>query len=189
MRDTLMANSRQPHARQETATELVARVHHLLTRSFGEHLKEHGLSPTEWRVLAALGDHDGLTMTELAALALFNQSRLTRAVDRMEQAQLVRRDTSDEDRRRVLVFLTERGRRVAAPVALCARRFDAAVDRTLGALGLRELKAALARLSDSLTGPIHADDQGYWRLGLASEPARGEADGVCRMPSPGRSSS
>jgi 3-hydroxy-9,10-secoandrosta-1,3,5(10)-triene-9,17-dione monooxygenase reductase component len=101
-------------------------------------------------VLAALNEHDGVKMTELAELVLFKQPTLTKAIDRMERTQLVQRRTPDEDRRRTLVFLTERGRRVVTPLVQRARQHDGTVTRALGVPVARELKAALSLLIERL---------------------------------------
>jgi DNA-binding MarR family transcriptional regulator len=137
--------------RDESLADLLARAHFLLSESFYEQLRNHGLSATEWRVLAALSEHDGVKMTELADLVLFKQPTLTKAIDRMERTQLVQRRTPDEDRRRTLVFLTDRGRRVAAPLVQRARQHDSTVTRALGLPITRELKSALGLLIERLT--------------------------------------
>ncbi|MGO8916421.1 MAG: MarR family winged helix-turn-helix transcriptional regulator [Stellaceae bacterium] len=126
--------------------ELVARANHVLAQRFHEQVRGHGVSATEWRVLAALVEHDGVAMTELAELVLFKQPTLTKAVDRMERAQLVQRRTPAEDRRRTLVHLTERGRRIAAPLAAQARQHALAVSRAVGDSQSRELRSALLEL-------------------------------------------
>jgi DNA-binding MarR family transcriptional regulator len=53
---------------------------------------------------------DGLRMTELAERILYSKSSFTRVIDRMEGAGLVRRVRPENDRRSVLVVLTEEGR-------------------------------------------------------------------------------
>jgi DNA-binding MarR family transcriptional regulator len=53
---------------------------------------------------------DGLRMNELAERILYSKSGFTRVVDRMEEAGLVRRVRPDNDRRSILVLLTEQGR-------------------------------------------------------------------------------
>ena len=134
----------------ESLIELVARANHLLTESFQGQLKAHGVSATEWRVLAALAVRDGSTMTELAELVLFKQPTLTKAVDRMERAQLVQRRTPEKDRRRTLVHLTERGQRIAAPLLARARQHELAVARALGEPRCSELCAGLAELIERI---------------------------------------
>jgi DNA-binding MarR family transcriptional regulator len=53
---------------------------------------------------------EGLRMNELAERILYSKSGFTRVVDRMEEAGLVRRVRPDNDRRSILVVLTDTGR-------------------------------------------------------------------------------
>ena len=53
---------------------------------------------------------EGLRMNELAERILYSKSGFTRVVDRMEEAALVRRVRPDNDRRSILVVLTDLGR-------------------------------------------------------------------------------
>jgi DNA-binding MarR family transcriptional regulator len=68
--------------------------------------------PTRWYdVLVQLEESpDGLRMNELAEKILYSKSGFTRVVDRMEGAGLVRRVRPENDRRSILVVLTEDGR-------------------------------------------------------------------------------
>jgi DNA-binding MarR family transcriptional regulator len=53
---------------------------------------------------------DGLRMNELAERILYSKSGFTRVVDRMEDAGLLRRVRPANDRRSILVVLTDQGR-------------------------------------------------------------------------------
>jgi len=53
---------------------------------------------------------EGLRMNQLAERILYSKSGFTRVVDRMEEAGLVRRTRPDDDRRSILVVLTDEGR-------------------------------------------------------------------------------
>jgi DNA-binding MarR family transcriptional regulator len=53
---------------------------------------------------------DGQRMNELAERILYSKSGFTRVVDRMEEAGLVRRVRPENDRRSILVVLTDQGR-------------------------------------------------------------------------------
>lgn len=68
--------------------------------------------PVRWYdVLVHLEDSpDGLRMNELAARILYSKSGLTRVVDRMEKAGLVRRVVPENDRRSIFVLQTDEGR-------------------------------------------------------------------------------
>ena len=54
---------------------------------------------------------DGLRMNELAERILYTKSGLTRVVDKMDEAGLVRRVRPENDRRSILIVLTDEGRR------------------------------------------------------------------------------
>ena len=140
----------------DALVDLLARANHLLAGRLYQQVRWHGISTTEWRVLAALSARDGIAMNELADLVLFKQPTLTKAIDRMERAQLVQR--------RTLVHLTERGRRAAAPLLQRAQRHAAAIERLLGEAKSRELKWALASLIARLGELPHEPRAGMARL-------------------------
>ena len=69
-----------------------------------------GLTLVWYDALVHLEDAtDGLRMTELANRILASKSGLTRVIDRMQSAGLVRRERPPEDRRVVKVFITPEG--------------------------------------------------------------------------------
>jgi 3-hydroxy-9,10-secoandrosta-1,3,5(10)-triene-9,17-dione monooxygenase reductase component len=76
-------------------------------------------------VLACLTDVEGLSVGELAAMALMKQPRLTKALDRMEHDGLLKRRSAASDRRRVTLHLTAKGRARVAPVLLAAKTHEA----------------------------------------------------------------
>jgi DNA-binding MarR family transcriptional regulator len=83
-------------------------------------LEHEGFPLTWFDVLAQLGDAPaGLRMQELEEVSLFTRGGMTRLVDRIEAAGLVRREAVPGDRRGVRVVRTQEG----------ARRFDAAMAR------------------------------------------------------------
>ena len=70
---------------------------------------EH-LSLEEWLVLDTLSEHDGLSMSELAAGTLASNATLSRHVDSLATRALVFREVAFEDRRRIMIHLSKRGR-------------------------------------------------------------------------------
>src|SRR5664279_4208271 len=76
-------------------------------------IEREGFPMTWLDVLAQLYDaaENGLRMQELEERSLFTRSGLTRLVDRIEAAGLVRREPVPGDRRGVRVVLTPEGRR------------------------------------------------------------------------------
>src|SRR6476659_8495873 len=68
-----------------------------------------GLSLSWYDLLVRLEEDDGMRMNQIAERILFSKSGLTRMVDRMEEAGLVRRERPADDRRVIRVWMTRRG--------------------------------------------------------------------------------
>ena len=122
---------------------LLARASHLVSRQFHAQLKPHGMAVPVWRVLSTLSDGDGLPVTELAKITLFKQPTLTKVIDRMSTQGLVERRASERDRRKVLVYITAKGRALIADLLVRAKQHerdvlaghsDAEIERLKGAL-------------------------------------------------------
>lgn len=113
-------------------------------------VRAHGLRVREWRVLACLHDADGQMTTRLAELALMEQSRLTRIIDQMDANGLVERRSDAEDRRRVRVYLTEKGAALAGTMVAKARAHEAALIARLPGASGETLKRALKRVHAEL---------------------------------------
>ncbi|MFC6881005.1 MarR family transcriptional regulator [Actinomadura yumaensis] len=110
-----------------------------------------GCTPDEWRVLALLADGAGHPMTEIAEYALLPPPTLTKLVDRMVAANRVYRRADTADRRRILVFLSARGRREQQAVAAAVDAERDALAARAGKEELDLLAALLTRLTERLT--------------------------------------
>jgi len=77
-------------------------------------LSEHGLVMEDWRIVAVIDDHPGIGMSEAAGAAVVPAATLTRRMDRLVERGIVVRHIDAEDRRRLVVALSPRGRELAA---------------------------------------------------------------------------
>ncbi len=101
---------------------MVIEVHNELLNATQRGLGAAADLPVSWLgVLIRLARSPGerLRMTELARDMTMSTSGLTRLVDRIEAAGLVRREPCAEDRRGLLAVLTDPGRDVLAAAAPC----------------------------------------------------------------------
>lgn len=88
-------------------------AHRRVTAVLAEELDgDEWLSLTWYDVLVQLSeaDDDRLRFQELAEAVLLSASGLSRLIDRMEQAGLVRREPCEDDRRGTYAVMTDRGR-------------------------------------------------------------------------------
>lgn len=92
----------------------MTQIHHLGRRVFSELLKERGLDigPGQGRILFALWQEDGVPINELIKKTLLRKSTLSELLDSLENAKLVKRVQSEEDKRKVLIELTEKTRQM-----------------------------------------------------------------------------
>lgn len=98
-----------------TVWEAMLRSERAIIGHMEREMMEHdSLSLTWYDVLIQLyaAPQKQLRMQELAALIVLSKSGITRLLDRMEAARLVRREQSKEDRRGAFAILTEQGEKV-----------------------------------------------------------------------------
>ena len=133
---------------------LLAAASEAASAQFHDKVRKAGLRVPEWRVLASLYDSDGAMITNLAKIALAEQSRLTRIIVQMEERGFVTRKSDPQDGRRVRVYLTNAGRSLTARLIAEARQHEADLLARLKDGEGKHLKPALrsllAALEDSL---------------------------------------
>ena len=72
----------------------------------------YGLTGPQLTVLRQLASQDGVSVGELTRAIHLSQATVTGILDRLARRELVRRQRSTQDRRRVQVWLTEAGRKL-----------------------------------------------------------------------------
>jgi DNA-binding MarR family transcriptional regulator len=131
----------------------VLRVHAAVVPRLERELAAVGMPLSWYDVLLELNsapDHR-LRMTELGAKAVLSRERVSRVVDELERAGLVRRERNPDDGRSLLAVVTDEGRarlRAAAPTYLAGieHHFNAHLDdgeaRTIATALFRVVEAA-----------------------------------------------
>jgi DNA-binding MarR family transcriptional regulator len=110
------------------------------------------LSLSWYDLLVRLEEDDGMRMNQIAERILFSKSGLTRMVDRMEEAGLVRRERPAEDRRVIRVWMTPHG---TSTLRAARRVHHRGIQRHyLDHLTAADLEAIAAVLT-KLEGPLH----------------------------------
>lgn len=89
--------------------ELIRGVNRRLEQMLEAELKPRSISIHQYRVLEALTEQNGLPMGDLATRLLIDGPTLTKIIDRMVESTQVYRAPDPHDRRRVLIFLSQRG--------------------------------------------------------------------------------
>ena len=123
-------------------------------KKFIPHLREHDLSPQQWRVLRALFETDGLEMSVLSEQCYLLMPSLSRIVQNLELRKLVSRRTSDTDQRRSIISLADEGERLVRIIAPKSEERYAHITETFG-YGKLEL---LYELLDELVVKLDSEE-------------------------------
>ncbi len=95
----------------DSVSEVLFRVGRWWTEAFSTGLLDADVSSVEgWRVLGVLRGGDGFTMSDIAAAMSVAPPTLTRIVDKLVDGGFVLRRVDAMDRRRVLVYLSAKGK-------------------------------------------------------------------------------
>ncbi len=124
----------------------LASASHRLSSEFHAYVKSRGVKIYVWRVLACLVDQPGLMLTRLSALVLIEQSRLTKITDQMVGEGLVSKRADPTDRRKTMLYVTEKGAQTARPLIAQAKEHEEKSLRVLTAQERKSLKRVLKKL-------------------------------------------
>ncbi|NMO52411.1 MarR family transcriptional regulator [Actinoplanes sp. TBRC 11911] len=137
-----------------TSTGLRAHLSYLLSeaerevsRQLAAGLSAEGVTIEQGRILRALSDGHGHSMTDLAEAVLMPHPTLTKAVDRLVEDALVYRRQDTEDRRRVAVYLSDLGRSLVSRLDRRAAEHHAEVSAAFGADRTERLMRELEALA------------------------------------------
>jgi DNA-binding MarR family transcriptional regulator len=125
------------------------------SRADSRHIRLLKLTPSQFDVIATLGDTKGMTCAELSAATLVTKGTLTGVLDRLVDKGLIRRESVAGDRRSIKIHLTGKGdqlfrRTFAAHVAFLRPFFE----RALTEKDADQLRELLARIRDSFERPL-----------------------------------
>jgi len=95
-----------------------------VNRYFESNFSQFGITPAQFYVLTAVWERDGVKFKDLAKSLEMDGSTLTSILDRMERQELVERRDDPEDRRSLLVFLTEKAKQEVAIITTLAEKLN-----------------------------------------------------------------
>jgi DNA-binding MarR family transcriptional regulator len=109
-----LSGARRDHytSTRESVGFVVREVYRSFARCLQPRIAREGVSIGMWFVLRMLWDEDGMTQRELGERVGINGPTMVTALNSMERAGLVKRVQNRTDRRKINIFLTERGRKL-----------------------------------------------------------------------------
>lgn len=105
---------------------------------------------TEWRVIAVLGRHPGLSANGVAERTAMDKVAVSRTIAKLLERGLVQRDIHGDDRRRSVLELSEAGYAIYDDVAPLAQAWEQALLAHFSDEDRRQLDALLSKLGQGL---------------------------------------
>jgi len=122
---------------EESLGFIINRTNQKLSNYLTRKFKPYDITPEQWGLLNQLWEKDEITQKELSEKSIKDQTTITRILDKLEWKGLVRRQTSLEDRRSYLIFLTDMGRNLESKLVPIAYE---ALNEALQGLSEEEIK-------------------------------------------------
>lgn len=130
-----------------TVMRELSSAYHALTSYDARHLKQFDMTPAQADVICQLGPGKIMSCGELADITMVSRGSLSGVLERLEARGLIHRKPSRQDRRRMLIRLTDAGAEVfekllPARISRMAERLDELDENTRGSIvdALRELR-------------------------------------------------
>ena len=137
------------------------RTTYLLRQSYSavyERLKAltgtHGLAPGEYKMLSVIAASESCSSADLARTNEVTPQAVNQLVTGLERRKMIRRFAHEENRRVVLVALTEQGRAAVAACDEAAEALDAALFGALAPTELEVFRAVLVKTAQLARGPL-----------------------------------
>ena len=129
---------------------LVRDAHRAFQRLLERRIGPYGVTRGQWYFLRVLWTHDGLSQRELSACVGMMEPTTVIALRSMENAGLIRRERSDDDRRKVRVLLTAKAKRLRSELLAVARGITDASEEGIAARDLAAFRRSIARMTANL---------------------------------------
>lgn len=121
-------------------------------RALADELAPHGITTSQWAVLRALWQEDGLTQVELANRLMVEKASLTAVLQSLATAGLISRARNARDKRKVNISLTAAGRRLKQRLLPLGGRINQRATRGIAASEVGRLENLLSKVQGNLKG-------------------------------------
>ncbi len=129
---------------------LVRDAHRAYQRLLERRIAPFGVTRGQWYFLRVLWNADGLSQRELSARVGMMEPTTVIALRSMERTGLIRRVRSDDDRRKVRVFLTAKAKRLRNELLDLARSITDEAEQGIAARELSSFRRVITRMTANL---------------------------------------
>jgi DNA-binding MarR family transcriptional regulator len=128
---------------------------------FNRNLRKYGIGPGQLQFLMYLYDNNGISQDQFSKELFFDKGTVARALQALEEAGLARRIPSDTDRRKNLVYLTEKANEIRSEIKLTMDKWTVLLTKNMSKEEISILMLLLQKTSGNaidVIGAIQSDD-------------------------------
>lgn len=107
---------------------------------------KHNLTVGEWRVIALLNEVEPSTASTIIEHSSMNKVRVSRVIKNLEKRKIIKRQTDDFDKRRILISLTSDGRQILAELIPAMRKLETNLLSGLDEGEIEQLKILMKKI-------------------------------------------
>jgi DNA-binding MarR family transcriptional regulator len=130
---------------------LIGDLSRMLRRNFNRHIRDSGVTQSQWQALAFLRRWEGINQAALADLMEVQPISLARLIDRMEAAGWVERRPDPNDRRAVRLFLCDKAQPMLNEMRVTWLDFQASALAGISDAEMQQTLDTLAKIKTNLT--------------------------------------
>lgn len=127
------------------------RAREAVMQRFRPHLRSHGITEQQWRIIRVLVEVQSLEILHLSDRCCIHPASLSRILPNMDAAGLIARRAHAQDLRRVIVSITPEGRRLFERMAPESEQIYAEIAGDIGPERLQQLYRALDDAIEALS--------------------------------------
>jgi DNA-binding MarR family transcriptional regulator len=121
-----------------------------MKRALDRRLAKHGLTTSQWSVMACIAREEGLTQIELGRRSLFDRPTTTGILTRLEERGMIERRQSPTDSRARAIFFTAAGKALFAKLPSLAASVNTVASKNLSIAEHRQLLSLLNKVAENL---------------------------------------
>ena len=139
---------------EESIGYMVRNAHRAYDRLLGEQLAKHNVLSGQYSLLRVLWHEDNLSQIEVAKRMKIERASLTIMLNTVEKAGLISRNVDANDRRKLLISLTRKGRALESALIPLGTRVNTIALEGLSERETSTLRSLLGRVIANLESPV-----------------------------------
>jgi DNA-binding MarR family transcriptional regulator len=121
-----------------------------LRAGLAQALRPFDITPEQFAILSILNESDSLQQSEISDLLLKDRPNISRILERLQKKKLVKRETDNQDRRAVRVYISPSGKKIFPEIEKTVLEFQAQTYRGLSPAERQQLMDTLHLISRNI---------------------------------------